>query len=120
MMCIEKLLKFFSDEHFGFNRRDLYTEYIYKLYAIHLGAKNYNEAAFTLLEHAKRLSWSGTKQLDKFTKNLVAQKLDLEAEKDELFERDLKEELYERTICLFEHGKMWEEAIKCVKELESE
>ena len=52
MLCIEKILKFYRSE---FNRSDLYTEYIYKLYEIHFKSKNFTEAAFTLLEHANRI-----------------------------------------------------------------
>ena len=54
MLCIEKILKFYRSE---FNRSDLYTEYIYKLYEIHFKSKNFTEAAFTLLEHANRIVW---------------------------------------------------------------
>ena len=54
MLCIEKILKFYRSE---FNRSDLYTEYIYKLYEIHFKSKNFTEAAFTLLEHANRTVW---------------------------------------------------------------
>lgn len=35
-------------------------------------------------------------------------------------ERDLKEELYEEIIDLLDKGKMWEEAIRCSKEIERE
>ena len=39
MLCIEKILKFYRSE---FNRLDLYTEYIYRLYRIHIKGKTRN------------------------------------------------------------------------------
>ena len=36
----------------------MYVRYIYKLHDLHLPAGNYIEAGFTLLLHAKQLSWS--------------------------------------------------------------
>ena len=112
MLCIEKLLKFFRLE---LNRLDLYTAYLYKLYTIHIRTNNYTEAAYALWEHANRLAWADS-SLDKGHRTLFVRKKYENCKT----ERDLKEELYEEIIDLLDLGKMWEEAIKCCKELEKE
>lgn len=110
MLSIEKLLNFFETK-----RLDLYTDYLYKLYSIHICAGNWTEAAYALWEHANRLAWSDRvldeDHLTKFVRNKY---------ENCRTERDLKEELYEEIIDLLDKGKMWEEAIKCCKELEKE
>ena len=136
MLCIEKILKFYKSEFD--DRRDLYTQYLYKLFDIHYKSKNYrysictycffkilfSEAAFTLLEHANRLSWSHKTMLDgNYPEHAIEKALDDLNEGEQIewdfhSEGQLKQELYTNIINLFEKGKMWEEAINCCKELE--
>ena len=105
MLSIEKLLNFFE-----IKRLDLYTDYLYKLYSIHICAGNWTEAAYALWEHANRLAWSDRVLDEDHLTNFVKNKYE-----NCRTERDLKEELYEEIIDLLDKGKMWEEAIKCCK-----
>ena len=107
MLSIEKLLNFFETK-----RLDLYTDYLYKLYSIHICAGNWTEAAYALWEHANRLAWSDRVLDEDHLTNFVRNKYE-----NCRTERDLKEELYEEIIDLLDKGKMWEEAIKCCKEM---
>jgi tetratricopeptide (TPR) repeat protein len=112
MIVIEKLLKFYRNE---LNRDDLYIDYLYKLYKIHKATNNFAEAAFVLLEHADRLSWEPRSlSVNNYCSSVVLKYQNCHTE------RDLKEELYEEIIDLLDKGKMWEEAIRCSKEIERE
>ena len=73
------------------------------------------EAAYVLWEHANRLAWAD-RPLDEGHRPVFVR----EKYQGCLTERALKEELYEEIIAHLDQGKMWEEAIKCSKELEKE
>ena len=51
--------RFYRDD---ISRRELYTRYIYKLQELHVEARSWAEAAFTLQLHARQLDW-GTRML---------------------------------------------------------
>ena len=71
----------------------MYVRYIYKLSALHIEAKNYTEAAFTLLLHTELLVWSED-----------------EVPEDEsyppMLEWQKKEQIYQRIIEYFDIGKV--------------
>ncbi|KAJ7422883.1 hypothetical protein BTVI_11998 [Pitangus sulphuratus] len=90
------------------NRQAMYIRYLYKLKDLHISYENYTEGAYTLLLHARLLTWSeepntapvpGLHSCDLHT------------------QRQLKEALYNQIIEYFDQGKMWEEAIHICKEL---
>ncbi|NXL99356.1 DOCK2 protein, partial [Tyrannus savana] len=104
MSCTVNLLNFYKE----INRQAMYIRYLYKLKDLHISYENYTEGAYTLLLHARLLTWSeepntapvpGLHSCDLHT------------------QRQLKEALYNQIIEYFDQGKMWEEAIHICKEL---
>ncbi|CAK8675724.1 unnamed protein product [Clavelina lepadiformis] len=102
MSCTVNLLNFYKE----INRIEMYVRYLYKLCDLHLQCDNYTEAAFTLLQHARLLSWSDELLTTRQPRY-----------KDSQTHRELKEALYYDIVDLFQRGKMWEEGIKLCKEL---
>ncbi|KXJ24494.1 Dedicator of cytokinesis protein 1 [Exaiptasia diaphana] len=96
--CIVNLLEFYR----GISREDMYIRYINRLCELHIPAKNYTEAGFTLLLHADLLDW-------------VEQPID--EGKSSITERQLKEKLYLDAIEYFDKGKCWEKGVELCKEL---
>ncbi|XP_078484653.1 dedicator of cytokinesis protein 1 isoform X1 [Ciona intestinalis] len=102
MSCTVNLLNFYKD----INRLEMYARYLFKLHDLHTECDNYTEAGFTLLQHARLLSWS-----DEVLETPNQRYRECSTH------RELKEAIYYNTIDLFKRGKMWEEGIKLCKEL---
>uniref|UniRef100_F1KQ52 Dedicator of cytokinesis protein 1 n=1 Tax=Ascaris suum TaxID=6253 RepID=F1KQ52_ASCSU len=88
---------------------DLYINYVYKLYDLHMLSNNKVEAAFTLLKHAETLKWTDSE--------LPIALLDAHLNRHCATQRQLKEALYVEMADLFDEKDMWEEAIAILKEL---
>ncbi|KHN79170.1 Dedicator of cytokinesis protein 1 [Toxocara canis] len=88
---------------------DLYINYVYKLYDLHMLSNNKVEAAFTLLKHAETLKWTDGE--------LPMALLDAHLNRHCATQRQLKEALYVEMANLFDEKDMWEEAIAILKEL---
>ncbi|KFW85434.1 Dedicator of cytokinesis protein 2, partial [Manacus vitellinus] len=82
--------------------------YLYKLKDLHISYENYTEGAYTLLLHARLLTWSEEPNTAPVP-GLHGCHLHTQ--------RQLKEALYNQIIEYFDQGKMWEEAIHICKEL---
>ncbi|NXI23379.1 DOCK2 protein, partial [Sterrhoptilus dennistouni] len=104
MSCTVNLLNFYKE----IDRQAMYIRYLYKLKDLHISYENYTEGAYTLLLHARLLTWSEESNAapvpDPHGLHLHTQ-------------RQLKEALYNQIIEYFDQGKMWEEAIHICKEL---
>ncbi|KAM3726298.1 Dedicator of cytokinesis protein [Dirofilaria immitis] len=110
--CIEtgmdrtvELLKFYK----FIGQADLYINYVYKLYDLHMLSNNKIEAAFTLLKHAETLSWADCE--------LPTVVLDAHLNRQCGTQRQLKEALYNEAANLFDEKELWEESINILKEL---
>ncbi|VDK81631.1 unnamed protein product [Litomosoides sigmodontis] len=110
--CIEngmdrtvELLKFYK----RIGQADLYINYVYKLYDLHMLSNNKIEAAFTLLKHAETLSWVECE--------LPTAVLDAHLNRQCGTQRQLKEALYNEAANLFDEKELWEESIGILKEL---
>ncbi|EFO26456.1 hypothetical protein LOAG_02027 [Loa loa] len=110
--CIEngmdrtvELLKFYK----LIGQDDLYINYVYKLYDLHMLSNNKIEAAFTLLKHAETLSWAECE--------LPTAVLDAHLNRQCGTQRQLKEALYNEAANLFDEKELWEESIGILKEL---
>uniref|UniRef100_A0A914RX78 DOCKER domain-containing protein n=1 Tax=Parascaris equorum TaxID=6256 RepID=A0A914RX78_PAREQ len=88
---------------------DLYINYVYKLYDLHMLSNNKVEAAFTLLKHAETLKWTDSE--------LPIALLDAHLNRHCATQRQLKEALYVEMADLFDEKDMWEEAIAILKEV---
>ncbi|VDK48727.1 unnamed protein product [Anisakis simplex] len=88
---------------------DLYINYVYKLYDLHMLSSNKVEAAFTLLKHAETLKWTDDE--------LPIALLDAHLNRHCATQRQLKEALYVEMADLFDEKDMWEEAITILKQL---
>ncbi|MCP9266015.1 Dedicator of cytokinesis protein 1 [Dirofilaria immitis] len=88
---------------------DLYINYVYKLYDLHMLSNNKIEAAFTLLKHAETLSWADCE--------LPTVVLDAHLNRQCGTQRQLKEALYNEAANLFDEKELWEESINILKEL---
>ncbi|VIO86685.1 Uncharacterized protein BM_BM1916 [Brugia malayi] len=109
--CIEngmdrtvELLKFYK----LIGHDDLYINYVYKLYDLHMLSNNKIEAAFTLLKHAETLS---------IKCELPPALLDAHLNRQCGTQRQLKEALYNEAANLFDEKELWEESIGILKEL---
>ncbi|NWV36779.1 DOCK2 protein, partial [Grantiella picta] len=104
MSCTVNLLNFYKE----IDRQAMYIRYLYKLKDLHISYENYTEGAYTLLLHARLLTWSEEPNAAPVPSphgpHLHTQ-------------RQLKEALYNQIIEYFDQGKMWEEAIHICKEL---
>ncbi|NWV45914.1 DOCK2 protein, partial [Daphoenositta chrysoptera] len=104
MSCTVNLLNFYKE----IDRQAMYIRYLYKLKDLHISYENYTEGAYTLLLHARLLTWSEESNAAPVPSphgpHLYTQ-------------RQLKEALYNQIIEYFDQGKMWEEAIHICKEL---
>ncbi|NWY12834.1 DOCK2 protein, partial [Aphelocoma coerulescens] len=104
MSCTVNLLNFYKE----IDRQAMYIRYLYKLKDLHISYENYTEGAYTLLLHARLLTWSEETNAapvpGPHSPHLHTQ-------------RQLKEALYNQIIEYFDQGKMWEEAIHICKEL---
>ncbi|NXE92761.1 DOCK2 protein, partial [Menura novaehollandiae] len=104
MSCTVNLLNFYKE----IDRQAMYIRYLYKLKDLHVSYENYTEGAYTLLLHARLLTWSEEPSAapvpGPHSPHLHTQ-------------RQLKESLYNQIIEYFDQGKMWEEAIHICKEL---
>uniref|UniRef100_A0A183V9F0 DOCKER domain-containing protein n=1 Tax=Toxocara canis TaxID=6265 RepID=A0A183V9F0_TOXCA len=107
---------------------DLYINYVYKLYDLHMLSNNKVEAAFTLLKHAETLKvmWlilSVSARLEAHREKtwtdgeLPMALLDAHLNRHCATQRQLKEALYVEMANLFDEKDMWEEAIAILKEL---
>uniref|UniRef100_A0A8R1XZ83 C2 DOCK-type domain-containing protein n=1 Tax=Onchocerca volvulus TaxID=6282 RepID=A0A8R1XZ83_ONCVO len=100
-----ELLKFYK----LIGQADLYINYVYKLYDLHMLSNNKIEAAFTLLKHAETLSWADCE--------LPTAILDAHLNRQCGTQRQLKETLYNEAANLFDEKELWEESIGILKEL---
>ncbi|VDK27442.1 unnamed protein product [Gongylonema pulchrum] len=110
--CIEngmdrtvELLKFYD----MIGQPDLYINYVYKLYDLHMLSNNKIEAAFTLLKHAETLSWTDCE--------LPTALINAHLNRHCATQRQLKEALYNEAANLFDEKELWEESIGILKEL---
>ncbi|NWS10864.1 DOCK2 protein, partial [Pachyramphus minor] len=104
MSCTVNLLNFYKE----IDRQAMYIRYLYKLKDLHVSYENYTEGAYTLLLHARLLTWSEEPNTAPVP-GLHSCHLHTQ--------RQLKEALYNQIIEYFDQGKMWEEAIHICKEL---
>ncbi|XP_059701466.1 dedicator of cytokinesis protein 2-like isoform X2 [Haemorhous mexicanus] len=104
MSCTVNLLNFYKE----IDRQAMYIRYLYKLKDLHISYENYTEGAYTLLLHARLLTWSEESNAAPVP---GPHGLHLHTQ------RQLKEALYNQIIEYFDQGKMWEEAIHICKEL---
>ncbi|NXN79491.1 DOCK2 protein, partial [Bombycilla garrulus] len=104
MSCTVNLLNFYKE----IDRQAMYIRYLYKLKDLHISYENYTEGAYTLLLHARLLTWSEESNAAPVP---GPHSLQLHTQ------RQLKEALYNQIIQYFDQGKMWEEAIHICKEL---
>ncbi|NWR93565.1 DOCK2 protein, partial [Furnarius figulus] len=104
MSCTVNLLNFYKE----IDRQAMYIRYLYKLKDLHISYENYTEGAYTLLLHARLLTWSEEPNTAPVP-GLHGPHLHTQ--------RQLKEALYNQIIEYFDQGKMWEEAIHICKEL---
>ncbi|NWR39307.1 DOCK2 protein, partial [Tachuris rubrigastra] len=104
MSCTVNLLNFYKE----IDRQAMYIRYLYKLKDLHISYENYTEGAYTLLLHARLLTWSEEPNMAPVP-GLHSCHLHTQ--------RQLKEALYNQIIEYFDQGKMWEEAIHICKEL---
>ncbi|NWU10537.1 DOCK2 protein, partial [Cephalopterus ornatus] len=104
MSCTVNLLNFYKE----IDRQAMYIRYLYKLKDLHISYENYTEGAYTLLLHARLLTWSEEPNTAPVP-GLHSHHLHTQ--------RQLKEALYNQIIEYFDQGKMWEEAIHICKEL---
>ncbi|NXK42830.1 DOCK2 protein, partial [Piprites chloris] len=104
MSCTVNLLNFYKE----IDRQAMYIRYLYKLKDLHISYENYTEGAYTLLLHARLLTWSEEPNTAPVP-GLRSHHLHTQ--------RQLKEALYNQIIEYFDQGKMWEEAIHICKEL---
>ncbi|KAF4791279.1 hypothetical protein TURU_131969 [Turdus rufiventris] len=104
MSCTVNLLNFYKE----IDRQAMYIRYLYKLKDLHISYENYTEGAYTLLLHARLLTWSEESNAAPVP---GPHSLQLHTQ------RQLKEALYNQIIEYFDQGKMWEEAIHICKEL---
>ncbi|NXF13127.1 DOCK2 protein, partial [Smithornis capensis] len=104
MSCTVNLLNFYKE----IDRQAMYIRYLYKLKDLHISYENYTEGAYTLLLHARLLTWSEEPNAAPVP-GLHGPHLHTQ--------RQLKEALYNQIIEYFDQGKMWEEAIHICKEL---
>ncbi|NXQ59948.1 DOCK2 protein, partial [Anthoscopus minutus] len=104
MSCTFNLLNFYKE----IDRQAMYIRYLYKLKDLHISYENYTEGAYTLLLHARLLTWSEESNAAPVP---GPHSLHLHTQ------RQLKEALYNQIIEYFDQGKMWEEAIHICKEL---
>ncbi|NXP59859.1 DOCK2 protein, partial [Chloropsis cyanopogon] len=104
MSCTVNLLNFYKE----IDRQAMYIRYLYKLKDLHISYENYTEGAYTLLLHARLLTWSEESNAAPVP---GPHGLQLHTQ------RQLKEALYNQIIEYFDQGKMWEEAIHICKEL---
>uniref|UniRef100_A0A0N5AJX3 Dedicator of cytokinesis protein 1 n=1 Tax=Syphacia muris TaxID=451379 RepID=A0A0N5AJX3_9BILA len=102
-----ELLKYYNE----IGQPDLYINYVYKLYDLHLLSNNSVEAAFTLMKHAESLSVLWTE--DELRPALLNAQLNRHC----ATQRKLKEALYIEMADLFNKKDMWEDAIVILKEL---
>ncbi|RWS13623.1 hypothetical protein B4U79_02826, partial [Dinothrombium tinctorium] len=107
MICIVNLLEFYH----RIGRQEMHIRYLYKLCDLHLECDNYTEAAYSLLLHAKLLSWSD----DPLPTQLKNEKYP-ECETH----RELKEKLYKDIIDYFDKGKLWEEGLRVCEQLSAQ
>ncbi|RDD41678.1 Dedicator of cytokinesis protein 1 [Trichoplax sp. H2] len=101
--CTVNLLNFYKD----IQKNEMYVRYVYKLRDLHLEAKSYIEAGYTLLLHAELLKWIDSKI--RLHKVHGYDSIGLECK--------LKEKLYHEIIDYFDLGQNWEDAIGICKRL---
>jgi len=100
---IIKLMDYFK----ATGRASSYLKYVHMLESIHAVSGNFGEAGHSILLHANLLKFDD-EEVDAvgiFPKELARQR---------------KERLYKVAIDYFDKGKLWEEAIKLIKELRTE
>ena len=110
MSCIKNLLDFYDSKNI--DRRESYIKYLRRLSGLHEDCKNWAEASFTLLQYAKLLKWDNTPLTEMDTwepsnRGSLVAKTHIE----------LKEQLYNKVIQMFDEGQMWEDALDICKEL---
>ncbi|XP_040577137.1 dedicator of cytokinesis protein 1 [Lepeophtheirus salmonis] len=106
MSCIVNLLDFYK----SVKRDEMYVRYLKKIIVLHEKCENYSEAAFTLLQYTKLLSWT-----DKPLSPVLLYK---ERHPEISTNWTLKELLHKDIISNFEKSHMWEWAIKICEVLE--
>lgn len=88
-------------------RTTSYLKYVHMLESIHAASGNFGEAGHTILLHADLMLWND---------DLVDPAGIFPRES----QRNRKERLYKAALDYFDKGKLWEEAIKLIKELRIE
>ena len=104
MKCTVNLLEFYNE----LERQEMYIRYLYKLSDLHMDCDNFVEAAYTLMHHARLLTWSNEE---------LHKKLETEKYPDCHTHLELKARLYNDIIDLFDKGKLWEKGIELCREL---
>ncbi|GMT06653.1 hypothetical protein PENTCL1PPCAC_28827, partial [Pristionchus entomophagus] len=106
MRCIVLLLQVYQDS----DQSELAIRYVYTLYELHLGCRNYIEAANTLKIHAETmLSWSNTE--------LPEYLVTTNRNRNCATERQLKAALLTEVADLYDKGELYEEAIHNYKKI---
>ncbi|CAG0915482.1 unnamed protein product [Notodromas monacha] len=108
MSCAEILLEFFGE----IKQWKLHLKYLYKLFDLHKAHGNQAEAAYTLLEHYRLLSWKKSLLPDV----LAPPKCAFDARSCKTYEQ-LKFRVAHEAMSLFEEAMMWEPAIEICKDL---
>lgn len=97
MACIVQILEFYAETR----HTDMYVRYLNRLYNLHMRCDNYTEAAYTLKQLSGLLNWDDTKLSNSL-------KCELTERFSAITHRELKEQLHNLIIELFDKGKMWE------------
>ncbi|VDI43172.1 Hypothetical predicted protein, partial [Mytilus galloprovincialis] len=104
MQCTFNILNFYRDNKD--KRREMYTQYIKKLYDLHNSSRNYVEAGLTLQLYVQLLEWKSDE---------IHSEMGFHPEP----QCDRKEKLLKEIIECFDKGKLWEYGIPVCKDLAS-
>ncbi|XP_052072949.1 dedicator of cytokinesis protein 4-like isoform X5 [Mytilus californianus] len=104
MQCTFNILNFYRDNKD--KRREMYTQYIKKLYDLHCSSRNYVEAGLTLQLYVQLLEWKSDE---------IHSEMGFHPEP----QCERKEKLLKEIIECFDKGKLWEYGIPVCKDLAS-